>query len=127
MRYLIDSNLFLYAAAKEREAVVFLDLAVESEWAGYSTISRLELFGFPDLKLEDEGKLKELLGCFSEMGVTREVVDRAIDVRKERRRIKIPDAIVAASALVMNARLATRNTDDFRNIRGLQVVDPFRR
>ena len=127
MRYLIDSNVFLYAAAKEEPAVVSLDSAVEAEWAGYSTISRLELFGFPDLKPEDEGKLKELLGCFEELGVTGEVVDRAIEIRKERRRIKIPDAIMAASALVMNARLATRNTDDFKNIKGLQVIDPFQR
>lgn len=127
MRYLIDSNVFLYAAANEKPAVVFLDSAIASEWAGYSTISRLELFGFPDLRLEDEGKLKELLGCFEELGVTREVVDRAIEIRRERRRIKIPDAIMAASALVMNARLATRNTDDFKNIKGLQVVNPFLR
>jgi len=127
MRYLIDSNLFLYAAAKESLAVAFLDSAIEAEWAGYSTISRLELFGFPDLKEEDEGKLKDLLDCFSELGVTAEVVDRAIAIRRERRRIKIPDAIIAASALTMNAKLATRNTDDFRNIRGLQVMDPFQK
>jgi predicted nucleic acid-binding protein len=126
MRYLIDSNLFLYAAAKEKLAVAFLDSAIESEWAGYSTISRLELFGFPDLKKEDEGKLKDLLGCFSELGVTTEVVDRAIEIRRERRRIKVPDAIVAASALVMNAKLVTRNADDFKNIKGIQVVNPFR-
>ena len=126
MKYLIDTNLFLYAAANEKEAVDFLGTALESEWTGYSTISRLKLFGFPDLKPGDEKKLKELLGCFSEFAVTAEVVDRAIEVRRERRRIRVPDAIIAASALLMNAKLATRNIEDFKHIKGLQVVDPFK-
>ena len=125
MRYLIDSNLFVYAASNDPKAVALLDEAVLLDWAGYSIISRLELFGYPDLRPGDEARLKELLACFSELGVTTEVVDRAIEIRRERRRIKIPDAIVAASALVMDAKLATRNTADFRGIKGLQVINPF--
>ena len=125
MRYLSDSNMFVYAASNDPKAVALLDEAVLLDWAGYSIISRLELFGYPDLKPGDEKRLKELLACFSELGVTTEVVDRAIEIRRERRRIKIPDAIVAASALVMDATLATRNTDDFRGVKGLQIINPF--
>lgn len=115
MKYLIDTNLFLYAAANDTAVVAFFDTAEESEWAGYSCITRLELFGFPDLREGDESKLKDLLGCFSELHVTGDIVDRAISIRKERR-MKAPDAIIAASALLMNARLATRNTADFKGI-----------
>jgi len=124
MKYLIDTNLFLYAATNDQKVVAFFDTAQESEWAGFSSITRLELFGFPDLKAGDESRLKELLGCFSELAVTGDVVDRAIAIRKERR-MKAPDAIIAASALVMNARLATRNTADFKNVKGLHLEDPF--
>lgn len=73
----------------------------------------------------DESKLKELPGCFSELPVTSDVVDRAVAIRKERR-MKAPDAIIAAGALVMNARLATRNTADFKNVKELHVEDPFK-
>jgi len=125
MKYLIDTNLFLYAAANDQKVVAFFDTAQDSEWAGFSSITRLELFGFPDLKPGDESKLAALLGCFSELPVTSDVVDRAIAIRRERR-MKAPDAIIAASALVMNAHLATRNTSDFKNIKGLHLENPFK-
>ncbi|OGV69421.1 MAG: hypothetical protein A2269_00870 [Lentisphaerae bacterium RIFOXYA12_FULL_60_10] len=124
MRYLIDTNVLVYAAAGEKKAVHFLHQAHDCEWVGYSAITRLELFGYPDLKLEDEGKLRALLACFEEVEVTGMVIDRAIAIRKEKR-IKVPDAILAASALVLSARLATRNVFDFKGIKGLQTVDPL--
>ena len=40
-------------------------------------------------------------------------------------RIKIPDAIIAATALHHQLVLATRNTDDFKEIEGLAYINPF--
>lgn len=37
---------------------------------------------------------------------------------------KLPDAIIAATALVYDLILITRNTADFKSIDGLKVVDP---
>ena len=124
MRYLIDTNVWLYAAAGRPEAVRFLDDAAEAEWAGYTAISRLELFGFPDLKPADDEKLKDMLDCFVEVPVSSEIIDRAIHIRKGRR-VKVPDSIVAATALLMKAKLVTRNVVDFKNIQGLSTLDPF--
>jgi predicted nucleic acid-binding protein len=124
VRYLIDSNIWLYAAAGKEEAVDFLDVAVAAEWAGYTAISRLELFGYPDLKRGDDEKLKSLLACFTEMEVSTAVIDKAIEVRR-RRRVKVPDAIIAATALLMHAKLVTRNVEDFKGIEALEVIDPF--
>jgi len=84
-----------------------------------------EEWGNPSSAYKFGSKLKELMGCFSELAVTGDVVDRAIAIRRERR-MKAPDAIIAASALVMNARLATRNTADFKNVKGLHLVDPLK-
>jgi predicted nucleic acid-binding protein len=39
--------------------------------------------------------------------------------------MKLPDAIVAATALVYDLILVTRNTSDFKSIEGLEVIDPF--
>ena len=124
MRYLIDSNLWLYAASGKPQAVQLLDKAAKAEWAGYSAITRLEIFGFPGLGPSDEAKLRGMLTCFAEVDVDGPVIDRAIEVRRKRR-IKAPDAILAATALLMGATLATRNTQDFRGIPGLAVEDPF--
>jgi predicted nucleic acid-binding protein len=124
MRYLVDTNLWLYAASNIKEAVVFFDSAAKAEWAGYSAITRLEVFGFPDLKLDDERNLADMLGCFEEVDVTGEIIDRAVAIRRERR-VRVPDAIIASTALVVNATLVTRNTVDFKGIRGLHVLNPF--
>ena len=124
MRYLIDSNIWIYAAAGEKCVVAFLDETAESDWIGYSAISRLELFGYPDLRPEDESKLRRLPGCCAEVTVNSQVIDRAIVLRRQKA-IKTPDAIVAATALTASATLVTRNTDDFKGINDLTVVNPF--
>ncbi len=38
--------------------------------------------------------------------------------------MKIPDAVVAATALVYEANLVTRNTGDFKNIPGVSLLNP---
>jgi hypothetical protein len=39
-------------------------------------------------------------------------------------KIKLPDAIIAATALVHNLTLLSRNTHDFKNVPGLTVLNP---
>ena len=67
--------------------------------------------------------LKELLAEFNEAQVVSAVIDRAIEVRKSQR-IKIPDALIAATALVYQADLVTRNRSDFEGIDGIVIIDP---
>jgi predicted nucleic acid-binding protein len=49
---------------------------------------------------------------------------KTAELRKTHK-IKLPDAIIAASALIYNLTLITRNTNDFKKIEGLKVVNPF--
>ncbi len=44
---------------------------------------------------------------------------------KRRKKIKLADAVIAATALLNNLKLATRNVDDFKGIEGLEVLNPF--
>jgi predicted nucleic acid-binding protein len=50
-------------------------------------------------------------------------VSRTIEIRKAYR-IKLPDAIIAATALVNDYTLVSRNLGDFEKIEGLTVIDP---
>jgi len=47
-----------------------------------------------------------------------------ISIRKIHR-IKLPDAIIAATALVNGLELVTRNINDFKNIDGLNLINPW--
>jgi len=40
-------------------------------------------------------------------------------------RIKLPDVIIAATALTNNYTLLTRNIDDFKNIPGINLENPW--
>jgi predicted nucleic acid-binding protein len=46
------------------------------------------------------------------------------DLRRSGKAIPIKDSLIAATALVHNLVVVTRNTRDFRNV-GVQVLDPF--
>jgi predicted nucleic acid-binding protein len=52
------------------------------------------------------------------------VVQNTIELCK-RSRIKLPDAIIAATALTENYILVTRNIDDFKHITGLELLNPW--
>ena len=124
MNYLVDTNIWVYTASGDPTAVGILDLAAAAEWAGYTAITRLELFGYPELRPADEVVLRSMLACFHEVEVSGSIVDKAIEIRKKRR-IRVPDAIIAATAVVMKARLITRNADDFKGVASLDVVNPY--
>jgi predicted nucleic acid-binding protein len=51
------------------------------------------------------------------------VVDRVIALRGQSA-IKLPDAIIAASALVEGLPLMTGNVADFKSVSGLTLLDP---
>ena len=101
----------------------FVRMSVEPEWAGFSAITRLELFGYPDITEEEEGKLEELLIEFTEVPVGTTVIDDAIKIRR-RGRVKVPDAIIASTARVTDSILMTRNISDFTDIPDLRCVNP---
>ncbi len=89
-----------------------------------SIITKIELLGFNGTETamtltEDFVSVSILLG------VSSEVVDRTILLRRQYK-IKLPDAIIAATALVHNLTLVSRNYDDFKRISGLTVIDAHR-
>ncbi|MBU1183227.1 MAG: type II toxin-antitoxin system VapC family toxin [Proteobacteria bacterium] len=123
MRYLIDTNVWIDALSGKLVASAFLKFSVQASWAGYSAITRLELLGYPGIKYEEELKINELLKEFTEIAVDSNIIDKAIFIRKGVR-IKVPDAIIAATALEKDCSLVTRNVEDFKGIIGLDVIDP---
>jgi len=124
MKYLFDTNVWIDAIAGRLPSDTFLKFVVQAEWVGYSGITRLELYGFPDLTKPEEEKLAEFLKHFVEVGVDSSTVDKAITIRKATR-IKVPDAIIAATAIIKESSIVTRNTEDFKGISGLNIINPY--
>lgn len=82
----------------------------------YSVITRAELFaGTAGTDLA-----ARLLGPFREIPVDRSVAERAGRIRRTSG-LRLPDALIAATALDRRLGLVTRNTRDFSSINGLRI------
>lgn len=88
-----------------------------------SVISQIEVLRFSDTPENDA-----ILGDFINMSIiyplNSAVVRRTIELCKQSR-IKLPDAIIAATALTENLTLVTRNIDDFKYINSLLLFNPW--
>jgi toxin FitB len=82
----------------------------------YSVVTRAELFA----GTVATDALTGLLAPFREIVVDRAVAERAGRVRRESS-IRLPDALIAATALEHRLSLATRNLKDFEQVRGLRL------
>jgi predicted nucleic acid-binding protein len=82
----------------------------------YSVITRAELFAGNSAT----NACATLLAPFKEIRVSRAIAERAGRVRRECG-LRLPDALIAATALEGGLSLATRNTSDFSPVRGLRL------
>lgn len=64
------------------------------------------------VKPEGEAITRRFLSRFAIVAVDRAVAEQAVTIRRERR-IRLPDAVIQASAEVHSRLLVTRNTRDF--------------
>ncbi|MCG8480315.1 MAG: type II toxin-antitoxin system VapC family toxin [Spirochaetales bacterium] len=107
MRALFDTNVlidYLHGVeAAKVELARFEDCAI-------STITWIEVM--VGVRPEDDRTVRAFLRRFSLIPLRETMAEIAVRIRKERR-IKLPDAIIAASAASEDRLLVTRNTRDF--------------
>lgn len=72
---------------------------------------------------EEMAKLDFFLKDAVLFDITEKVIEKTIEIRKTVR-IKLPDAIITATAIVRNFQLLTHNLEDFRNVKGLRIISP---
>ena len=125
MPCLIDTNVLIHAFSGNTQASILsrIDDAIADQ-ARYSVVTRMELLGWNGHTADSRRETEALLAQLMEINLTPAIVALVIDIRSSIT-IKLPDAIIAASALAENLPLMTCNTGDFKRIAGLVVIDPF--
>ena len=122
---LLDSNIAIYLAKGGLPEDVRNRLSkLTQDGFNLSVVTKIELLGyrFPDRK--EEVVTRDLVETSQVFGLTDAVAEQTIDIRRKHK-IKLPDAVIAATALTYGLTLITRNTSDFAGIDGLSVVNPF--
>ena len=124
IKYLFDSNILIYHLnGKLNQCGTDLLSEGLSGSGAYSIISKIELLGFNHSESDDR-QAKLLLSSLQELELTSTIAEKTIQIRKTRR-LKLPDAAIAATAIVNNLTIITRNTNDFDQIVGLNYINPF--
>ena len=121
--YLLDTNAVIYYFRGMQKAIAVFKLIEDAnEEVNLSVITKIELLSFDN---EDELKnIDRLLVNSRIFSLDDEIVDKTIEVRRKYK-LKLPDAIIAATAMINNLILVTHNKKDFKEIRGLKIIDPL--
>jgi len=121
-RCLIDSNVIIdFCAGRLPEPARKLLVGLEPE---ISIITQIELFATNNIPALEYSLLQEFTAITAIHPLTVDLVETTISIRKDYR-LKLPDAIIAATAVVANLPLLTRNVSDFRKVITLEVIDPY--
>jgi len=123
--FLIDTNVVIDYIGEllPEEALVLIDELIDGDFY-ISVINQIELLGFSGITQLEELKFQEFIDASDTISLTDDVVNKTIQLRKKHK-IKLPDAIIAATALVSGLTLLTRNTKDFERIEEIAVSNPY--
>jgi predicted nucleic acid-binding protein len=120
-RYLIDTNVVIdFSANRIPKSGIELITDCLNDDPQISIITKIELLGFSFVT----PAIKEFVKSSNVIGLSDDIVDKTILIRKQHK-IKLPDAIIAATAIVSGLILLSRNTIDFKNIKGLNHLNLF--
>lgn len=118
-RALFDSNIIIYLSRRQLDPSFcdkFDDLKI-------SIITYMEILGYDFNDPIEEQFIKELLSVFQIIYVNREIADIVVQIRKSHK-VKLPDAIIAATAINQQSILVTRNIKDFEKLH-CNLLNPF--
>jgi len=123
-QYLIDSNAVIdYLSGKLiPNGMTFMNGVVNAV-PKVSVITKIEVLGYNTSPVAYQ-ILTDFMDDSDILELSESVAIQTIELRKQYKS-RLPDAIIAATALVHGFELISRNTGDFKNIMGLTVVDPY--
>ncbi len=121
-QYLIDTNAVIDYLGKKLPVpgMEFMNSVIDA-LPNVSVVTKIEVLGF-NTPLEHYKLLEDFMNDATIMDLTTHVVNESITIRKTHK-TKLPDAIIAATAIVYGLTLITNNIKDFENIEGLKTIN----
>ena len=119
--YLIDTNVVIdfcngKITKSGKDFLMFLKPEI-------SVITNIELFASKHISISEYELLLKFVSMCTIHPVNIDLVQAITQIRQNYK-TKLPDAIIAATAIKHNLVLLTRNIADFKSIKSLNVIDP---
>lgn len=118
----VDTNIAIAYLASESKVIRVTENALEhGEQLSLPTIVVAEILAYPELDAGTVAKTKTWLAALSVLPLDLGTAELSAEIRRETR-LKLIDCIVAASALMAGAPLATRDKE-FKKVKGLKILN----
>lgn len=126
---LLDTDIIINHLRGQKEDTLFLKrVMVEDEFLGmYSVITEVELFSAEKIEEQQAEEIENILSNLQRAELSRPVAKLAGNLMGGFRKshgLEMPDAVIAASALVHGALLATKNSRHYAFIPGILLTTP---
>jgi len=106
-KYLLDTNFILGVLKSDPNVLEQISTRqIHVGECSYSAITRMELLGFQNITRVEEALIKQKLDRLTYVPLTENIENAVISLRQARK-IKLPDAIIAATALCLGFELLT--------------------
>jgi predicted nucleic acid-binding protein len=123
-RYLIDTNVVsdYFSASLPATGLQFMDSVINAV-PNLSVITQIELLCWKtDIKKEQV--VKEFIADSEVLEISPDVIINCVNIRRNKK-IKTPDAIIAATAIADDYTLISNNDKGFKGIKGLKYINPY--
>jgi predicted nucleic acid-binding protein len=124
-RFIIDTNIVIYYLENKipKEQLPKMNEIFKVSF-NLSTISVIELLGWHKLNEIDKSRMEFFLSKANVHFVDLDIQIKSIEI-KQKRRTATPDTIIAATAILYDYIVVTRNVTDFSKINGIKIYNPF--
>lgn len=121
-QFLIDTNTLIDAQMKKlpEKGLQFLTNIINENFT-ISFITYIEFLGYKYTTQATE----EFIALANVIEINKSIIDTCIALRKAQT-IKLPDAVIAATALSLDCVLVTNNEKDFITIKDLEIINLHR-
>lgn len=113
--YMADTNALIYLLSGDSCMKSYL-----ASYIGLSVISEIELLSFPEITSFEEQQIRSFIKDCTVLFLTENVKNKTIALRRSYK-IKLPDAIIAATAIENNLQLITADKG-FKQIAELDLA-----
>jgi len=107
IKYLLDTNIIIGMYERSPAVITLLqNKQTRISECAYSSVTRMELLGFPAITTNEIKIISSLLKQMTQLSINRATEDTTISL-KQRHRIKLPDALILATAINHQIELLT--------------------
>jgi predicted nucleic acid-binding protein len=120
---ILDTNAVIKLLDDENNSLA-LDAIFPDNVRAISVITQIELLGYPDITEEADDLIRSFLDDIPIISIDDITVENAVEIRRRKPSVRLPDAVIAATAIEFNAILVTNDLGLLKlSFPGLETVN----